>query len=286
MQDFYKFRYKTNFGYWLNHTYGMSAKTSMVGEVHHPKSLVITYFKHGNGIIKIEGRHYDIREGDIYILEPSELFCCTVNDKTFHERITIHITEAFFGQFPCDCSGLSMPFYAREKGVSNLIPAEMVKQYGIDVEIEQLLTLSQSSEPVSSVLAICKVVEILSKLSQIVSSKPQIKNDQGHENLTIKEVLEYIGNHFCEDISVDDIASQFSLNKSYLSHLFKEYVGTSVWNYVIFRRINLFNDLMKKGHSIEETSRRIGFQNYSNFFRLYKKHMQMTPKEYKKQIKN
>ena len=285
MQDFYKFRYKSELGYRVNHTYGMSAKTSTVGELHYQKSFGVTYFKHGKGVLKVEGRHYDVGEGDLYIMDPSELFRCMVSDKTFHERISIHITESFFRQFPCDCNAISTPFYAREKGTSNLIPANMVKQYGIDTEMENLLTLSQSSEPTSPVLTICKVMEILAKVSQIVSSKPRIKNDQSHENLTIKEVLEYIGNHFCEDISVDDIASQFALNKSYLSHLFKEYVGTSVWNYVIFRRINLFNNLMKKGHSIEETSRRVGFQNYSNFFRLYKKQMQMTPTEYKKLTK-
>jgi len=74
------------------------------------------------------------------------------------------------------------------------------------------------------------------------------------------------------------------MNSSYLSHLFKDRVGMSLWNYVILRRLHRFNDLLQNGCSIEQACYEVGFQNYANFFRLYKKHMGLTPTQYKKQL--
>ena len=59
-----------------------------------------------------------------------------------------------------------------------------------------------------------------------------------------------------------------------------------LWTYVILRRIQRFNELLQQGCAAEEASRRVGFQNYSNFFRLYKKYERMTPAEYKKQLRS
>ncbi len=74
------------------------------------------------------------------------------------------------------------------------------------------------------------------------------------------------------------------IDKSYMSHLFKEHVGIPIWSYVIFRRISFFNGLVRDGIAIDEASRTAGFNHYSNFFILYKKHMGITPMEYKRQL--
>ena len=83
---------------------------------------------------------------------------------------------------------------------------------------------------------------------------------------------------------LEEIAKQFYADKYYISHLFKEQVGVTLWNYVIFRRLTAFNDLIRANTPIEDACFRVGFQNYSNFFRLYKKHMQMTPREFKQSV--
>ena len=105
-----------------------------------------------------------------------------------------------------------------------------------------------------------------------------------HDSSLIDEILVYINQHYKGDISITVIAEKFGIHKSYLSHLFTQNVGMSLWNYVILRRINAFNDLLRKGLSIEEAAYQVGFQNYSNFFRLYKKHTGMTPMQFKKQL--
>ena len=72
--QFDKARYNDNPGYRLLHVKGAHAGDSPLPYLHYSPNFMLLYFKHGIGSIKIEGRHYDINEGDIILLNPSELF--------------------------------------------------------------------------------------------------------------------------------------------------------------------------------------------------------------------
>lgn len=288
-QDFSKVYYDNHPGYRLHHTCGACAEESTVSYTHYNINFMLIYFLRGAGNIKIEGRHYDIEEGDIIVLNPTELYHCTVDTGKYHERIVLYVNEAILRNFPYDCSDLFLSLHQRKKGVGNRIPAQIAANYHLNRDLEQLLKLAKAPDTISAILSICKVIEILARLNQIVipiyiSSLNNYETANG--NPLINNTLNYINNHFTEELNIADIALQFNVDQSYLSHLFKEHVGMSLWNYVILRRIYLFNDLIRRNHSIEETCYQAGFQNYSNFFRLYKKYMKMTPMQFKRKMQN
>ena len=145
---------------------------------------------------------------------------------------------------------------------------------------EEIFTLAKAKSPCKNILAVCKTIELLSRLSELILPVRE-NNNSKKENPIINDVLLFLNNNFREDISVISVAKTFNLSESYLSHLFKEYVGISLWNYIVYKRLNYFNDLICNNYSINEAYLMSGFQNYSNFFRLYKKYMNMTPSEFK-----
>ena len=288
-QNFQKLCYDNHPGYRLHHTTGVCAKDSTLPYTHYNIQFMLIYFLHGTGSIKIEGRHYDIAEGDIIILNPTELFCCTVDAQAYHERIVLYVNEAILRNFPYECNDLFMPFYQRKKGIGNRIPAEIAANHNLGNDLVKLLHLAKAPDTTSAILSICKVIELLANLNRIVIPlyiNTLNNRECSNENPMINNVLNYINLHFTEDVTIADIAAQFNIDQSYLSHLFKEHVGMPLWNYVILRRIYLFNDLIRVSHSIEETCYQAGFQNYSNFFRLYKKYMKMTPLQFKQKMHN
>ena len=280
-----KTSYISDLGYEITHTTGLSAENSTISYPHQTPRFMLYFFIHGSGNIKIEGKNYRINDGDIIILNPSEMFCCSVDANKYHERIVLHITDSLLKHFPKDCSNLYSPFSNRKKGASNHISSQMVKKHGIDTIMKSLHLSVQSSSSAKEILVLCKITELLCSLCEISEKSDSQNTVNSTENTVINNVLEFLNNHFKEEISIDTVSEEFNINKSYLSHLFKDCVGTSVWNYVIFRRISYFNDIVNKGINIEQASRLAGFNNYSNFFRLYKKHTGITPTEYKKKKK-
>ena len=267
-------------GFVLHHTTGFGANESTLDYPHTTIYPMLIYFLHGKGNIKIEGNRYDLSDGDAILLNPGELFHCTVDDNVYHERIVLYFKESVFHTLPFDTSGLFEPFYSRPKGTGNLVPALVMKNTGLSAKLEQLLTKITQQDSNSQMLSFCNVLECLALLDKADLPLQAQREPQSH----VDNILAYINAHFAESINIEEIAGTLGMNKSYLSHLFKDHVGMSLWNYVILRRLHCFNDLLRKGDSIEQACYDVGFQNYSNFFRLYKKHMGITPLQYKKQL--
>ena len=75
-----------------------------------------------------------------------------------------------------------------------------------------------------------------------------------------------------------------SMNKYYISHIFKESMGISLHQYIIQRRIEACKNALLTQKSLEEIAELFGFANYSSFFRLFKKTYGMSPKEYREEM--
>ena len=278
--NYQKLRYNQNIGFKLHHTTGFDAKESTLDYPHTTTAPMLIYFLRGVGNIKVEGNRYDLAEGDAILLNPGELFHCSVDDYEYHERIVLYFSETYFHSLPFDTSTLFDPFYNRKKGTGNLIPAQIMEVSGLADNISRLLKLVKNPDTHSQLLCFSTVLETLVLFSQIALPTEEHTEQQSH----VDSILAYINAHYAQDISIASIAEELGMNQSYLSHLFKDRVGMSLWNYVILRRLHRFNELLQKGHPIEQACYEVGFQNYSNFFRLYKKHMGITPMQYKKQL--
>lgn len=278
--SYQKNSYRHCVGFELHHTTGFGANESTLDYPHTNMQPMLIYFLSGSGNIKIEGNRYDLAPGDAVVLTPGELFHCTIDDNTYHERIVLYFRESYFHSLPLDTSDLFNSFYNRRKGIGNLIPAQVTQNTAFPANMAQLLRMIGQTDSHSRILCLCNVLRSLVLLDQLVLPPTQLPNIESH----VDSVLTYINAHYTEDISIDQIAQALGMNKSYLSHLFKDRVGMSLWNYVILRRLHRFNALIQADSTIEQACYQVGFQNYSNFFRLYKKHIGMTPLQYKKQL--
>jgi len=102
----------------------------------------------------------------------------------------------------------------------------------------------------------------------------------------IASVLEYIHSNLTEDISLDSIASQFFINKSYLGRLFKEATNYTVSDYINIERVRTAKlYLLKTNYSIEKISQIVGFSYSSYFTRIFKKYTEVSPLQYRKKEK-
>lgn len=285
MNDGYNEKYYyTNHGYYLYHLTGENASKSTASYLHSESELAIFYFVKGTGNVKIEGTQIDINEGDIIIINPQELFQLNVDGDKYHERISLHTSETMLKYFPNSGNSVFKTLYKRKKGEHNRISSAIAKENNLDKDLTMLLKLAKSPDDTNTILSICKITELLINLGKTILPKCPEEYEYIHECPLVTEVIKFIKDHLTENISVKSIADEFNIGKSYLSHLFKEHVGKSLWDYVIIRRIHYFNNLIKNGNAIEDTCYKVGFKNYSNFFRLYKKHMKLTPTEFKKKV--
>ncbi|MBN8201010.1 AraC family transcriptional regulator [Bacillus sp. NTK034] len=99
----------------------------------------------------------------------------------------------------------------------------------------------------------------------------------------MKEMLNWIHQHFAEKVTLADIAKAGRLNNSECCRYFKKILKTTPINYLIHYRIQKSLPLLQERDSnVTEVAFKVGFNSSSYFIEKFRKSMNMTPLAYKK----
>ena len=136
-----------------------------------------------------------------------------------------------------------------------------------------------------------KFLNILNSLASAPRRK-LVSNMYESENLVnssrsrrISKACRYIEENICEKISLGDVAALVNMSESAFSHFFKKKTGISFITYINNLRVAKACDLLASTSlSASEICYACGFNNKSNFIRIFTKKKQMTPIEYRKHI--
>lgn len=97
------------------------------------------------------------------------------------------------------------------------------------------------------------------------------------------KALDFINKNYYKKLSVDYIARYIGLNKSYLGNIFKATFNISIKTYILDLRIKKACQLLKDTNmSIYEVSKAVGYDDTFQFSKIFKKYINCSPKEYRK----
>lgn len=104
---------------------------------------------------------------------------------------------------------------------------------------------------------------------------------KNYTNNTINHVKKFINEHLEEKLSLNEIASIYSISPSYLSALFKKYCNIGFSEYITQMKINRAKELLlKENYKVYEVSDMLGFESAFYFSKVFKKVTGYSPKEY------
>lgn len=107
------------------------------------------------------------------------------------------------------------------------------------------------------------------------------------KNQKIHKTYDYItANYKNSDLSLKKIADINNMSESAFSHFFKKRANKNFTQFVIdFRITQSIKLLQETNKTIKEICYECGFNNISNFNRIFKKRMEVTPKSYRNGVK-
>ena len=123
-------------------------------------------------------------------------------------------------------------------------------------------------------------------LSQLIEQhgKTRVSLQTGtRKEIYVQKAIEYIEMNYSRKMSISDLSRHIGLDRSYLGSIFKEQLDTSPQDYLINFRMNKACELMKNNVlTIGDISRSIGYDDPLLFSKVFKKHLGVPPREYRK----
>ena len=100
-------------------------------------------------------------------------------------------------------------------------------------------------------------------------------------NKYVSEAIQFIYEHYNEDITITTVARSLDISEGYLSRIFKKETSYTFTNYLILYRINLAMNLLRNHRvKVYEVADQVGYSDTTYFSSQFKKVVGMSPSEY------
>lgn len=237
------------------------------------------FFRINRGIIRCVtlDNEFILEEGDVMFINKY------VPHSTYSEMSHTHITLIQFN-LPSDTESI-IRYISRFKNVFNFPAFAFKKNNANAIEIKNSIdSIAEEyilKKPFWNDYVYNHMLMLITALRRqgIIAEVPNKKIEVINK---IRPALEYINEHYAENISTLNLSELMNFNETYFCRLFKRIIGTSAVNYINFVRVCKAEKLLKNNISVSEVANKTGFSSPSYFNRVFKKYMHYSPSDYKK----
>lgn len=238
------------------------------------------YFYSGN-------KSYRMSKGTLSFIDKKKIPFTNVIGGKFHERVLIEIEENWLISAGKVMELDFTRFFQENHGVFSLDETCRNQMEHYMMQMEQMIQNKNPYAPAEIKKILFSIFLLVLKGQGIKREEPDRQKGKMMRYVKVSEIISYIMEHSCEIYGLEDLANIFYLDKSYLSRIFKEVTNFTVNEFINCQRIDharllLLDDSL----SMEDISKKLGYERLSYFDRVFKKHTGTSPLQYRKSKKN
>ncbi|MDR3982844.1 MAG: AraC family transcriptional regulator [Dysosmobacter sp.] len=220
-----------------------------------------------------------IRKGDVVFCRMFENHIVDCAENEGHLRFCVGIEPHLLGGFSKKDASLYLLFSNQNPNypVMHLDMVRMQKYLWMIEEFQQL-----GNSPGEQIIASSIIHRMLGSL--YCDLKPE--NHQGTASLQhmdmVGSIIHFIEQNLDQDLSLDRVAQHYNYSPAYISRIFKEITGSSLVRYIIEKRIGCAKQMLYDDMEIMRVAEKVGYRNYSNFYKAFRKAVGCGPEEFRK----
>lgn len=184
-------------------------------------------------------------------------------------EFVVRLTQTFPSPAAMDWE---QPFLLRTAGT----PWETLGGY-IHASVDEALRRSPGWEAIVA----GNTMVLLTLLARALSGQEGAPLAQAEKPELLERVFAYIEAHLGEQIALADTAKHFWVSESKISQTFRQKLGISFYRCVTQRRLIAAKSLIIQGVPLNEVNERVGFADYSTFFRAFKREYGIAPSQFR-----
>lgn len=234
------------------------------------KNAVIHYVTKGYGTFKFNGKVYNLKQGDIFILLKGMQveYVASIDDPW----------EYYWIGF----SGSNANEYLNRTSITDSCVANCEENSKIPQIILNMCEISKTYNPSRSddILLLKELYSLLYALIEEFPKPFEYKDKELHTY--IQDALNFINSNYMHSITVQEIADYVNLSRSYLYKMFIKNLGISPQRYLINLRMYKATLLLKGTKlPIGEVASSVGYSDSLLFSKTFSKHFSMSPLNYR-----
>jgi len=246
----------------------------------HPQYEVF-YLVSGKCTYTVANKKYELNPGDVICLQCFQNHSIAVDPNQDYER---YVLEFEMSNIPT-LNGVSPLYdYFNEDTAVMFLPSKFIDN-------SNLLTIFKSMEKTclhrnryTNHLLLGDVIKLITliRINYQSAENTDITTVSANTKyeIVLNKISNYINQNIKKKITIDDIAKNVYLSRSYLQHTFKQYVGMSITDYIFQQKMHIAKFMLQNGSSLSEVSDALGYKYYSTFCMHYKKFYGRTPKNH------
>ncbi len=244
--------------------------------------------------LHIHGGQYFGVDNSLYLLKPNQLFIIppfsmhglssSSGMLRSYERAYLNLSPEMLKTLGCgqiDLDGFFRNYTSRGQMTFQLLPGDAEKCLN---QLRRLQAAASSEEPLERFTCCALLMDFLNTMCRGIRQSQAVTGSV-ISNSIIQDVLTYINSNYTQSLKIDQLAKQFGISVSYLSHEFAKFTNRSVYDYILYRRVMLARQMMQTDASLNAIAYQCGFNDYSNFLRMFNKLVGTSPSQFRKQMR-
>lgn len=248
---------------------------------HRHNAYEIFLFLSGNVNLYIEQYCYHLLPGDLFLISPEQLHRSVCLDSQPYDRIIMNMKSETLRRLSSKQTDLFTCFHTNvSEAVKHIhLSGEYISHYHeLTKQLSFYLTQEEYGSDIMSDAYLTQLLVFINKHFL----QHSCSDDRNIMPSLVSQVLEYIGDHLTEPLTLSRLSQQFYMSGIYISSQFKRHTGLTLRTYILDQRIALAKKLLRDGRNVSEACYQSGFSDYSNFIRSFTKLTGISPGKYSK----
>lgn len=240
----------------------------------------IVYVYRGKGTFFIDHTFYEMKQGDLFLIPGN-----TIHRATPDKETPVTSTAIYFSPSIVQTPNLGDNFsylhcFEQAAGHHNYKFETLLSQHQhLDSWLESIHYEFKHPNLGHRQAILLQLLQLLLFLNRDLGSgtKPST-GDSIAPPIWMREILLYIDQHFCEDISLKTLSKQASVTPAHFSRVFKQLIGMNITAYIMTKRIIRAKQLLSENDlNISIIAEMCGFESLPHFHAMFKRVLGMTP---------
>ena len=252
--------------------------------IHNHEVFELNFVEHASGVRRIVGDSNEVIDDyDLVLITSPDLEHVWEQNTCVSDDIR-EITVQFYLDMSDDGFLSRNPFYSLRKMLKEARKGLAFPMSAIMRVYRQLDTLSSVKDGFYAVMQFMTILYELSRCegARTLATSSYAKVEVESDSRRVLKVKNYIAKNYMDEIRLNTLADIAGMSPSAFSRFFKLHTGRNLSEYIIEMRLGYASRmLVDTAKSVAEISFQSGFNNLSNFNRIFKKKKGCSPSEFR-----